>query len=196
MLLVTFITKEFLISNNVYYNSFVEQFSRDQVESMIEQSKKWEWVGYVIVLVSYFIKSILVAICLSLGVFFTIDRFAFKRVLNVAIAAEFIFLVPAVIRLLWFLFVQTNFTLHDLQYFYPLSALNMFEPGQLEPWLIYPLQVLNVFELIYWGVLAFLLSRELPELDINRSMTVVMSSYGTGLVIWIVLIMFLTLTYS
>jgi hypothetical protein len=120
----------------------------------------------------------------------------FKRVLNVTIVAEFIFLVPAFIKLLWFLFVETNFTLRDLQYFYPLSALNMFEQEQLEPWLVYPLQVFNLFELIYWVVLAYLLSKEFPELDVNRSMGVVVGSYGTGLVIWVLLVMFLTLTYT
>jgi hypothetical protein len=79
MLFITFITKEFLISERIYYNSFVEQFGIDQVELMIEQNAKWGWLGYVIVLVNYFIKSMLVAICLSLGVFISMDKFAFKR---------------------------------------------------------------------------------------------------------------------
>jgi hypothetical protein len=55
----------------------------------------------------------------------------------------------------------------------------MFDQGTLEPWLIYPLQVFNVFEIIYWIALAYFLSKGLPELDMDRSMMVVMSSYGT-----------------
>jgi hypothetical protein len=110
--------------------------------------------------------------------------------------AEFVFLIPTIFKLLWFLFIQTSYTLQDLQYFHPLSALSIFDPLSLEPWLVYPLQVLNIFEAIYWVVLACLLSKEFPELDINRSMGVVVGGYGTGLVIWVILVMFLTLTYA
>jgi hypothetical protein len=113
-----------------------------------------------------------------------------------AVKAEFIFLIPVIIKLFWFLFIKTNYSLSDFQYFSPLSALNMFQPNELEPWLLYPLQVLNVFEIFYWIILAYLLSKEIPELDLNQAFTVVMSGYGTGLVIWVALVMFFTLSYT
>jgi hypothetical protein len=90
---------------------------------------------------------------------------------------------------------QTNYTLEDLQYFYPLSAINITGYENLKPWFVYPLQVLNLFEVAYWLVLAYLLGKEFKE-DIYKGLTVVASSYGVGLVIWVVAVMFFTLNMS
>jgi len=195
-LLITLLLKIFVVTDSLYFNSLAEKLSYEQIEVLLNTSKKWEWVGYLMVPIICLLKCSLVAVSLTLGIFFINGRFEFKKMLDASVRAEFVFLLPVVIKLLWFLFIQTSYTLQDFQYFSPLSALNIFDAQTLEPWLVYPLQVLNVFELIYWITLAYFLSKELPELDINRSMTVVMSSYGTGLVIWVALVMFLTLTYT
>ena len=185
-----------LISDALYFNGLSERFNYDEINELINEGKKLEWVPVPLILIMSLLKISLVAFCLSLGIFFSSIRFEFDRMFNVTVKAEFIFLAPPFIKLVWFLFVQTSYTLQEFQYFYPLSALNIFQANTLEPWLIYPLQVLNIFEIIYWVVLAYLLTKELPELDMNRSMTVVMASYGTGLVIWVAFVMFLTLTYT
>ena len=91
--------------------------------------------------------------------------------------AEAIFLLPAIIKLLWFAFVQTDYTLEELQYFYPLSLLNLFEVGELEAWWVYPFQVINVFEIGYWIVLAYALSKLLSK-SFNNALGFVMSTYG------------------
>ena len=195
-LIITFCSKYFLMSDDLFYNSYSEQFARSQIELILAQNKEWEWLGYVLIPIVCLIKCLLTSLCLSLGIFFITNRFDFKNIFSVSVVAEFVFLIPAVIKILWFIFVQPTYTLQDLQLFYPLSALNIFEPKLLEPWLLYPLQVFNVFEVIYWVVLAYLLSKELPDLDMNRSFGLVMSSYGSGLMIWIALVMFLTITYT
>jgi hypothetical protein len=41
------------------------------------------------------------------------------------IIAEFVFLLVPIFKIIWFYFFQTNYTLEDIQYFYPLSALNI-----------------------------------------------------------------------
>ena len=195
-LTLTVVTKNTLVSDSLYFNSLAEKLTHEQIQELLANGKQWEWVGYILVLIVYIIKCLLVALCLTLGVFFVFNKFEFKRMFNIAIIAEFVFLIPTVFKLLWFLFIRTSYTLQDLQYFHPLSALSIFDPLSLEPWLVYPLQVLNVFEAMYWVVLAYVLSKELPELDMNRSMTVVISGYGTGLIIWVAFVMFLTLTYT
>ncbi len=62
------------------------------------------------------------------------------------IRAGFILLIPGLVKIIWFLFIQTNYTIQDLQLFYPFSLLNLVNSGMLEPCLLYPLQVLNLFE--------------------------------------------------
>jgi len=71
----------------------------------------------------------------------------------------------------------------------------------LEPWFIYPLQVLNLFELAYWFVLAYFIGKlAFTEKDKGKPMDlglkIVASSYGSALLLWVVVVMFFTLNYS
>lgn len=106
--------------------------------------------------------------------------------------AEIPFLLVPLIKLFWFLFVQTDYTFNDLQYFYPLSALQLFEVKSLATWQIYPLQLVNIFELVYWILLAYWLKR-LLNITLTKGMELVVTSYGTGLLLWVVFITFLSL---
>lgn len=188
--------KYLLNLDSVLYHSLEETYTYEQINEMIAQSSKWEWIGYCFIPVICAIKCSFVALCLGLGVLVITDRFNFRKMFNVAIKAEVIFLIPVLAKLLWFIFIKTDFGLKEFQYFYPLSLLNIFDYTSTEPWLIYPLQVFNLFEITYWVLLAYLMAKELPEFDIHRSFAVVMTSYGIGLATWVALVAFLTLTYT
>ncbi|TAE94209.1 MAG: hypothetical protein EAZ80_10560 [Runella slithyformis] len=203
--LVTALSNYLLISNTLYFNTFAEQLSYEQIENMVMEGKKWEWLAYAMLPLVYLIKLSFVATCLSVGMLFVNNKFAFKKMFGVALVAEFVFLVPAFLKILWFTFVQTDYDLKDLQLFYPLSALNFFDYKTLETWWVYPLQTFNVFEIIYWLLLAKGLQAPLPptgefrvakEMDFEQSLGLVMGSYGVGLVLWIATVMFISVSYS
>jgi hypothetical protein len=103
-------------------------------------------------------------------------------------------LIPGVVKIFWFSF-QRDYTLEDLQYFMPGSLLNLFNPKEIEPWLVYPLQSINVLEVAFWFALAYELKEFFNE-DFGKAFGTVMASYGSGLVIWIVFVVFLTLNFS
>jgi hypothetical protein len=99
------------------------------------------------------------------------------------ISAEFVLLLVPIFKILWFYFFQTTYTLEDIQYFYPLSALNIVGYQGLEPWLIYPFQVLNLFELAYWIIFAYFIGK-ITETNMDRGLKIVTSSYGSGIFLW------------
>jgi hypothetical protein len=70
--------------------------------------------------------------------------------------------------------------------------LQLFDVKSLAIWQIYPLQLLNVFEMVYWGLLAYWLKR-LLNITLTKSMEMVIASYGTGLLLWVVFVTFLSL---
>lgn len=193
--LFLFLSNYLLISETVYINTFAEQFTYEQIESIINQGKQWEWVSYTVLPILILIKLTLVASCISIGLFFVTDKFLFKSTFGVTLEAEFIFLIPTLLKILWFALIQTDYTLQDLQVFYPLSALNFFDYTTVQPWLIYPLQLFNVFEIIYWVLLAKGVS-QIIERDINKSFEMVIASYGTGLLLWVVVVMFITVSFT
>jgi hypothetical protein len=191
-LLIGLLTNMLLISETLYYNTFAEQLTAEKIEGIIEQSYEWAWIGYVFVPIIYYIKFLLVTLVLQAGFFFFERKVSFSTIFKAVMLAEIPFLVVPVIKLFWFLFIQTHYTLNDLQYFFPLSALQLFDIKSLPIWQIYPLQLFNIFELFYWVLLAYWL-KKLLNISLNKSMEVVVSSYGTGLFLWVVFITFLSI---
>jgi hypothetical protein len=188
----TLLFNTFLISDTLYYNSFSEQLTAEKIEEAFSFNQKWSWLGYVFIPIIYLFKFSLIALALLTGFFFIDRKVGFSVLFKAVMLAEIPFLLVPLIKLFWFSFVQTQYDFNDLQYFYPLSALQLFEVKSLETWQIYPLQLLNVFELVYWVLLAYWLKR-LLNITLTKGMEVVVASYGTGLLLWVVFITFLSL---
>jgi hypothetical protein len=142
-----------------------------------------------------FIKSVLIASVLYIGVyFFSQATVTFKELWAVVMQAEFVFLLVPVIKLGWFYFFKSQYTFEDIQYFYPLSALNIIGYKGLTAWFLYPLQVLNVFELIYMLYLGYQIGH-LTRTNADRGLKIVACSYLPALLLWVVVIMFFTLNF-
>lgn len=190
------IANKVLNIRGLIYNSLGEQLTNEEIVKIFEFKDKWQWVGYAIAPVMTFLKTSLIASALYIGAFFFSKiAVSFKQLWGVVLSAEFVFLLVPLFKIIRFYFFQSNYTLEDIQYFYPLSALNIVGYKGLEPWLIYPFQVLNVFELVYWLILAYFIGK-ITETNMDRGLKIVTSSYGSALLLWVVVVMFFTLNYS
>lgn len=190
------VTKYTLNFDKLIFNSLSESLSSNQIRKYIDLQDKWQWVGYIFVPIYILLKTTIISSVLYIGTFFfSKNEIIFKNIWNCVIKAEFIFLLVPMLKITWFYFFQTNYTLEDIQYFYPLSALNIVGYKGLEPWLIYPLQTLNLFELAYWLLLAYYIGKA-TETTMDHGLKIVTSSYGSALLLWVVVVMFFTLNYS
>ena len=199
--LVSILSKKYLNTEELLYNFYSEQLAQEQVEKLLKSQQKWEWLGYAVIPLLLLIRSGLVALCLSVGNFFynmneTEDKQPkFKQFFRIALFGEFVLFLAGVVKLLYFLFIKTDYTLQDLQQYYPLSYTNFLDVEKLEPWLIYPLQTINLFEVAYFFVLVYGMHKLLKN-KYWKSFEIVAVSYGTGLVIWLGLVMFLMLNVT
>lgn len=184
-----------LMTDDIFYDSLISQLSYERISEILAQSKKWQWLSYIFLPLVLLIKILSIAICFSIGGLFLKIETSFKKFFSIVTQAEFVFLIPGVIKLLWFSFFKVNYTLQDLQFFFPLSVISLFNPTELDPWFVYPIQLLNLFEVLYWVVLAYQLKPILNE-DFSGSLAFVGRTYGVGLVIWVILVMFLTVSIS
>ncbi len=155
LLVTTFLSREFLLTEEIYFSSLGEQMGADRIQAMLQLQKDWEWAGYLFVPIYHLFKFTIIALCLNTSTFIFNIQVHFKKLFQVAMLSELVFLLPLVIKMGWFLFVQTDFTLNDFQQFYPFSLLSLFETASVEQWLVYPLQLANVFEIAYWLILAY-----------------------------------------
>lgn len=196
LIVLTEITNSVLNYKGLLYNSLSEQLTQKQIQHFFEFQDKWQWLSYVFVPILLLIKTSLIASTLYIGTFFFSKiPVTFKQLWVIVISAEFVFLLVPVFKIIWFYYFQTHYKLEDIQYFYPLSALNIVGYKDLEPWFIYPFQTLNLFEVAYWLILAYFIGKA-TQTSMDKGLKVVAYSYGSVLLLWVVTIMFFTLNYS
>jgi hypothetical protein len=197
LLIVFYEATNYLLDyKKLVYNSLAEQLTTNQLQSIFDFQKKWQWIIYVLISVLLFFKTFIISSILYIGVFFNSKlNIKFNDIWNVTAKAEFTFLLIGVFKIVWFYFFQTNYTLEDIQYFYPLSALNITGYQDLDPWLIYPLQVLNLFELGYIIYLSYQIG-QLTQTNTDNGLKIVGYSYVPALFLWVTVVMFFTLNYS
>ncbi|MDA0314674.1 MAG: sulfate ABC transporter permease [Bacteroidetes bacterium] len=108
----------------------------------------------------------------------------FKALWHFALATEFIFIFPELLRLLWYLNPTGTVTFLEIQNFEPLSVLWLLGPEQVDERFHYPLSILNLFEMAYgiaWVFGFYTISRR----SIAESIPVVLLSYFLPLLLWL-----------
>ena len=182
-----------ILFNEMYSN----QLTHKQIEKIVSSRNKWFWLEYLLIPLLVLVRVFLVALCLSIGMFFyeMENKLKFTQFFRIALRGEFVLVFVGIAKLLYFLFIKTDYTLQDIQQYYPLSYLNFLDIDHLEPWLIYPLQTVNLFEIAYFFVLVYGLHKLLKN-KYWKSFEITAASYGTGLAIWLGLVMFLILNMS
>jgi hypothetical protein len=97
----------------------------------------------------YLWKFTVIGFVLWVGCFMFGFRITFSQCWGVVMAAEFIFLIPELLKIGWFLFFQSDPTLSEIRAFYPLSLMNLFDYTAVEKRFAYPLKAISIFEIFY-----------------------------------------------
>ena len=193
--LIIFLSQQFLITKNVYYNTFQSQLDDTRIDQVFTDQARYFWFSYFFVTIWISIRIFFVNLCLQTGALIQNIKLKFGNTLRIVLVSEFVFLLPAIIKLCWFLLIKTDYTLPEMRDFYPLSALNLFNRKDLAPVLIYPLQTFNLFEIAYWMLLAVGIRKALKS-DFDSGLKVVLCGYIPALVLWMLCIMFITISLS
>ena len=198
-LILTFVDKTFIVSESKIFDYLANKYPSSVVQNYMESQKKWWWVSYVTTPVLIGIKVLLVAFCLNFVKIISekLEDVQFRDILTVVLIAEFVFVIAGFYKFFNFYLIDTDYTLETLQTYYPLSLINYKEAISTEKWLAYPLQLCNLFEVIYWGFLAWGIW-ELADKKISyiKSLGYVALTYGIGLLFWVGVVCFLILSVS
>ena len=197
--LLIFLDTHFIHTETKIFDFLAKDYPSSVVQNYMESQKKWWWVGYVITPAIIGVKILLVAFCLNFVKIISekLEDVQFRDILTVVLIAEFVFIIAGFYKFFNFYLIETDYTLETLQTYYPLSLINYKEAISTEKWLAYPLQLLNVFELMYWGILAWGIW-ELADKKISyiKSLGYVALTYGIGLLFWVGVVCFLILSVS
>ena len=198
-LILTFVDKTFIVSESKIFDYLAKDYPSSVVQNYMESQKKWWWVSYAVTPVLIGIKVLLVAFCLNFVKIISekLEDVKFRDILTVVLIAEFVFIIAGFYKFFNFYLIDTDYTLETLQTYYPLSLINYKEAISTEKWLAYPLQLANVFELMYWGVLAWgIWQLADKKISYQRSLGYVALTYGIGLLFWVGVVCFLILSVS
>lgn len=188
----SFLHNYILIEDRLYYNSFSNIIAIDKIGYIIDQYKIYQKIGYGIVPIIILLRVFYTSLCLFIGSFISKEHLSFRQCFNVALKSDPIFLFELIFKINYFSFVGIN-TLQDLNTRI-LSAFQLLDL-QTETWSSYPFLVLNLFELCYWIILASLSSYYTKE-GFWVSILFILKSYGVGLILWIMFIVFIMLNFT
>ena len=187
MLIITLLQQEFVLLPELQSFDLVG----DETKALIlEKWQKWRWASFLIAPLLLLFRLCLVSLCLFVGSFFTSDMAGrkFKDWWKVGLIAQAIMLLYSVVICVINISVGSDETILFTKYTSLLFLVN----DEIEQWLKIPLSAVNIFEIIYWGVMARLVCTKTNN-GYSKSFGFVMSSYGVGYLFYIVFLMFLIL---
>lgn len=193
--IITFITENWIFTEEFFYQNLSLQLPVYSIDEILESREKFWLVAYIIQIIIVLVKVFFASLCIFVGVVLTDIEVSFKDLFRSVVIAESIFIVANSIYLFNLYVHRTELTFETTANYFPLSMLSFWGVENIVPWLQYPLQTLNLFEVIYILCISWLLSKQWKA-DFIESINIVLPSYGIGLLIWMVLVVFLTLQVS
>jgi hypothetical protein len=196
-LVIMFLSRAGLINEIVFYNTFSEQFTYDRSLKLFEDMKRFSWIGYALSPVILLIKFSLVSTVIYIGIVFVDSgvKISLGSVFRVVTASEIVFVCGSFLKFLWFYFFAGNYDMNDLGFFYPLSLINFFATGDVNKLWIFPLQTVNLFQIIYIISVSYGLHK-VCKIEKADSEKIVLISYLPAMVLWVAFIMFISVETS
>jgi hypothetical protein len=135
----------------IEYETAAFEFLQDKPEGMILNIISG--LKMLSIPIIYLWKFTVIAFVIWVGCFMYGYRVTYSQCWGVVIGAEFVFLIPEVLKIVWFMTIQTDPTYDEIRAFYPFSLINLFDYYAIDRRWAYPLRALNPFEIVYWFLL-------------------------------------------
>ena len=158
------------------------EFLQDRPEGMI--LRVINGIKFFSIPIVYLWKFTVIAFVIWVGCFMFGYRVTYRQCWGVVIGAEYIFLIPELLKIMWFMFMETDPTYHDISAFYPFSLMHFFDYYSLDRRYAYPLRALNLFEIAYWFMLVKGINHYARK-DEKYVWTIVLCSYVLIFFLWL-----------
>ncbi len=191
------LSKSVLINETVFYNTYSELLTYDRSMKLFERMKDLSWIGYAFTPILLLFKFSIISLVIYTGVvFFNRQKnITFGSVFRVVAGSELIFIMAGIFKFLWFYLFAGNYDLNDLGFFYPASLINLFSKAEVSDLWRYPLQTVNLFHIAYILLLSYGIWIQ-TGVDRRDSDKIVIFSYIPTLILWVVLVMFISVGSS
>jgi hypothetical protein len=191
-ILSAILINEYIIHDELYYRSLGNQLSITAIDNLITFKNSWEWLSYAAIPLVLTLKFLLVATFLSMGSIVVSHPLTFRQIFGIAMACEIVYLSANFIITGNLLFSDVD-TLEDLNV--TILSLASLIPESTETYLYVPLQSFNLFLPVYIFFLSWCY-KTVTGYPFNQSFILILATYGTAFIMWIILIMYLLISYA
>ncbi|MFZ9504164.1 MAG: hypothetical protein ACO263_06295 [Cyclobacteriaceae bacterium] len=129
-------------------------------------------------------KFLVLAFVVWVGCFSFGYRITYSQCWTIVMSAEFVFFAGEVLKILYFLFLETDPTFYQINAFYPFSLMGLFDYQTVPDRFHYPLKALNLFELLY-GYLVISGIRFYSKKGTKEALIVVLMTYLPIFLLWL-----------
>lgn len=187
----------YLFTDDFYISALEGKRSLESIDNLIIKERSSQWVNYPIAIIVVLIPALLVAFCLNIGAVLKNYKVTFSKLFGVALKAQLVFALNYLVAVILKSTGIVAFTYSSVNNNYKFqSLLVFFDTNSLPYWLLYPLQCVNIAEVVHVALLALGISLLLSK-RFTHSLLFVLQWYGMGLLFWIVFSVFLqTVLYT
>ncbi len=150
--LITFLV--LLIKKN-FVESETAAFEVLEMRGQVGVFQVFNALQYITIPLFYLWKFTLIGFLLWMGSFAFGYKIPFKKCWQVAMIAETIFILPELIKIAHFTLGPDDPNFYDIKAYFPLSLMNLYDYKDVASNYHYPLKALNLFEILYWGLLIY-----------------------------------------
>ncbi len=192
---------QFILTDALYYQTLGEAQDFERIADWNQWRHDWGWSSYLAIPLGMFIRIFLAAMCLNIGSLFYGSKLPFGKFFRIATVAEGIFCLMVLFNTISFIVSHdgdaVDYSLNDIYLNHPASLLGLarvlFEGEAISAYYLAVLQAANLFEVFYLLSLALGMAA-LFQFRFGRGLRFVLASYGIGLLMWVVTLMFLMVT--
>lgn len=185
----------FIIDDKLYLDLIIETTNTNDIEYILDINRKFSWISILLNPFVYLIKLLLITSSLyTIKIIYKFESgVSFSILFSKVLIADTIYTLFLLIKLVYFILFRPD-NIFQIQNFAPGSLYQLVSQVN-EPWLVYPLQAISIWEIGFIVVLAYQL-KEFFQNDFALSLQNVLLSYGTVFLLWIVFVVFITLNLS
>lgn len=201
-LFYTIIINMYIQTDEIFYNFLLNNYPTEIAIRIFETSHPYKCIIYISTPILIILRTLIFAIILDAVLMCkniyeskrTSTNYKFSQFWSIFICAEWSYIAFITMKFCWFAFFDTNYDYSKLIDYSPLSLYSLIGNNNLDAWLIYPLKVCNLFEVLYL-VIAIIMCKRTLQMNWIDSMFYICLSYLIPLFVFMIFIMYLNIHF-
>ena len=188
-----YILQNFIPSEGLWIDHYENmKLKKGEIQSLIIFQDKWSWITFLLIPLVYLVKLTALTMWILCGVIIFGRNVSFSLLFRKILEIEFIWLVPQLLSIIWFGFIESLLSINQIESFGYFSVVDLVTSDYLDTWMMHPLKSINLIQVLYLLLLANEI-RKILDIDYSRSLKFTIPTYGSALFIWVIFYAFISL---